>query len=408
MSKPFVDTASISDWLVREGLRSATQTELLQGFCERLVGAGIPLWRAHIAQRALHPVYGAVGFNWRRAVGDATREDYARAAQPGEGWLKSPFRYLLETGQLELRDRLIETNQTSRFPLLEEFRAQGATDYIAIVMAFGTTTIDSDIDPDDPAEGMLTSWTTDAPTGFSDRHIGTIKALLPTLGLALKSAASDRTAHDLLAIYLGRDAGRRVLSGDIKRGTLETIRAVNWFFDLQGFTKLAETTPGDQLIAMLNDYFGAAVQAVETHAGDVLKFMGDGLLAIFTAADDDSACSSAIAAADQLLSTMATINERRAAADLPHTEFTLALHLGDVMYGNIGAEDRLDFTVVGPAVNMVARIQAMCRPLEQNLIISAALAKSAQRERDRIVSLGRYALRGVPDPQELFTLVASE
>ncbi len=402
------DTANISAWLVKEGVRGATQVALLQGFCERLVAVGIPLQRAHAAQRALHPVFGAVGFDWHRDGGCTTREDYARVSEPLERWLKSPFHYMLQKGMSELRERLIDGNEPSRFPVLEEFRAKGATDYFASAMSFGQVTIGSGIDPDDPPEGMISSWTSDAPKGFSDSDIGAIKGLLPVLGLALKSASSYRTAHDLLAVYLGRDAGRRVLSGDIQRGSLDTIRAVIWYFDLQGFTKLAETTPGDQMIAMLNDYFGAAVGAVEAHAGDVLKFMGDGLLAIFKFTDDDSACCSAVAAADELLSTMTTINDRRGAKDLPHTKFTLALHLGDVMYGNIGAENRLDFTVVGPAVNMTARIQAMCRPLEQDLIISSAMAGSAVRERKRIVSIGRYVLRGVPEPQELFTLVAPE
>jgi adenylate cyclase len=316
---------------------------------------------------------------------------------------------MLQKGMSELRERLIDGNEPSRFPVLEEFRAQGATDYFASAMSFGQVTIGSGIDPDDPPEGMISSWTSDAPKGFSDSDIGAIKGLLPVLGLALKSASSYRTVHDLLAVYLGRDAGRRVLSGDIQRGSLDTIRAVIWYFDLQGFTKLAETTPGDRMIAMLNDYFGAVVGAVEAYGGDVLKFMGDGLLAIFKFVDDDSACCSrAIAAADELLGTMATINDRRGAEGLVLTNFSLALHLGDLMYGNIGAEDRLDFTVIGPAVNMTARIQAMCRPLEQDLIISSAMAASAVRERKRIVSIGRYVLRGIPEPQELFTLVAPE
>jgi adenylate cyclase len=403
------DKANISAWLVKEGLRGATQTALLQGFCERLVAADIPLQQAHAAQRALHPVFGAVGFDWHRDGGRATREEYARVSEPHERWLKSPFYYMLQKGMLELREPLIDRNEPSRFPVLEEFRAQGATDYFASAMSFGQATIGPGTDPDDPPEGMISSWTSDAPKGFSDSDIGAIKELLPVLGLALKSASSYRTAHDLLAVYLGRDAGERVLSGDIQRGSLDTIRAVIWYFDLQGFTKLAETTPGDRMIAMLNDYFGAVVGAVEAYGGDVLKFMGDGLLAIFKFVDDDSACCSrAIAAADELLGTMATINDRRGAEDLVLTNFSLALHLGDLMYGNIGAEDRLDFTVIGPAVNMTARIQAMCRPLEQDLIISSAMAASAVRERKRIVSIGRYVLRGIPEPQELFTLVAPE
>ena len=401
------DTANISAWLVEEGLRGATQTALLQGFCERLVAAGMPLQRAHAAQRALHPVLGAVGFDWHRDGGRATQEDFARVSEPKERWLKSPFYHMLQKGMLELREHLLDGNEPSRFPVLEEFRAQGATDYFASAMFFGQTTIGLRADPDDPPEGMISSWTSDAPKGFSDGDIDTIRELLPVLGLALKSASSYRTARDLLAVYLGRDAGERVLSGDIRRGSLDTIRAVIWYFDLQGFTKLAETTPGDRMIAMLNDYFGAVVGAVEAYGGDVLKFMGDGLLAIFKFTDDDSACCSrAIAAADELLGTMAAINDRRGAENLVLTNFSLALHLGELMYGNIGAEDRLDFTVIGPAVNMAARIQAMCRPLEQDLIISSAMARSAERESKRIVSIGRYVLRGIPEPQELFTVVA--
>jgi adenylate cyclase len=403
------DTADISAWLVKEGLRGATQTALLQGFCERLFAAGIPLQRAHAAQRALHPLFGAVGFDWHREDGRATREDYARVSELRERWLTSPFYYMLQEGMSELRQRLLEGNEPTRFPVLEEFRARGATDYFAAATLFGQATIGPGTDPDDPPEGMISSWISDAPKGFSESDMVVIRELLPVLGLALKSASSYRTAHDLLAVYLGRDAGERVLSGDIQRGSLDTIRAVIWYFDLQGFTKLAETTPGDRMIDMLNDYFGAVVGAVEAYGGDVLKFMGDGLLAIFKFTDDDSACCSrSIAAADELLGTMATINDRRGAEGLVRTNFSLALHIGHLMYGNIGAEDRLDFTVIGPAVNMAARIQAMCRPLEQDLIISSALAGSAVRERKRIVSIGRYVLRGIPEPQELFTLVAPE
>ena len=401
------DIADISAWLVNEGLRGVTQPALLQGFCERLVAAGIPLQRAHARQRALHPVFGGVGFVWHRDGGGATREDYTHVSDPHDQWFISPFHYMIQNGESQLRERLTEGSEPSRFPVLEEFRAQGATDYFASAMSFGQASIGPSTDPDDTPESMISTWTSDAPKGFSDSDIGTIMGLLPVLGLALTSASRYRTAHDLLAVYLGRDAGERVLSGDIQRGSLDTIRAVIWYFDLQGFTKLAETTPGDQMIAMLNDYFGATVAAVEAYGGDVLKFMGDGLLAIFKFTDDDSACCSrAIAAADELLGTMAAINDRRSAENLVLTNFSLALHLGELMYGNIGAEDRLDFTVIGPAVNMAARIQAMCRPLEQDLIISSAMARSAERESKRIVSIGRYVLRGIPEPQELFTVVA--
>ena len=399
------DVTSISAWLLKEGLRGATQTALLQGFCEKLVAAGVPLQQAHAGQRAVHPVYGAVGFDWRRESGRATREVFARVSGPYASWLDSPFHDMLEKGMSEMRQRLLDGDSPFQFPILGELHSQGATDYFASAMFFGQTPIGSSIDPDDLPEGLISSWTSDAPKGFSDSDIGAIRELLPILGLALKSASNHRTAQDLLAVYLGRDAGERVLSGDIRRGSLDSICAVIWYFDLQGFTKLAETTPGDQVIAMLNDYFGAVVGAVEAYGGDVLKFMGDGLLAIFKFVDDDGACCSrAIAAADELSGSMAAINDRRAMDGMVRTNFSLALHIGELMYGNIGAEDRLDFTVIGPAVNMASRIQAMCGPLKQNLIMSSAMAESALRERKRIVSIGEHVLRGIPESQDLFSL----
>ena len=400
------EAANISDWIVNEGLSGATQAALLEGFCERLVTACIPLQRALVAQRALHPIFGAVGFNWHRQGNYERQEKYAHPSAPLDQWVKSPFYYMLDNGTSEFRERLLDGNEPSQFEVLEEFRAEGATDYFASAMLFGKATIGPDTDPNDPPEGMISSWTSDAPSGFSDSDINAIRGLLPVLGLALKSASIHRTARDLLTVYLGRDAGRRVLSGDLQRGSFDTIRAVIWYFDLQGFTKLAETTPGSQMIEMLDDYFDAVVRAVEAHGGDVLKFMGDGLLAIFKFEDDDTACCSAVDAADELLGSVTAINDSRRTKALPLTGFSLALHLGEVMYGNIGAENRLDFTVVGPAVNMSARIEEMCRPLEQDIIISSAVAESSVRKRKRIVSIGRYVLRGVPEPQELFTLVA--
>ena len=278
------------------------------------------------------------------------------------------------------------------------------TDYAASLVRYDTASQGSSA-----LDGVFFSCATDHPAGFDSGQLQQVLELLPHFAMAIKSRLTYDVASTVTKTYLGKDAGRRVLTGEIERGTTQTIKAVIWFFDLQGFTNLAETTPGDQMIAMLNEYFGAVVGAVEAYGGDVLKFMGDGLLAIFKFADDGGACCSrAIGAADELLGTMATINNRREAQGLVVTNFSLALHLGDLMYGNIGSEDRLDFTVIGPAVNMVARIQAMCRPLEQDLIISTAMADSAVREHKRVISLGSHVLRGISEPQELFTMAAPD
>ena len=195
-----------------------------------------------------------------------------------------------------------------------------------------------------------------------------------------------------------------MLSGEIDRGTGSTIHAALWYCDLQGFTRLAETTPRDQLLGMLDDYFECMVTTVHDFGGHVLKFMGDGLLAIFNLDDDAESCRAALDAAERVIERLAELTAQRSAAGLPATGFYIALHFGDVMYGNIGARRRLDFTVVGPAVNEISRIEAMCRALEQSLVISSAFAETARESADRLVSLGRYALRGVRRPQELFTL----
>jgi class 3 adenylate cyclase len=222
--------------------------------------------------------------------------------------------------------------------------------------------------------------------------------------LAYKSLSTTQQADTLVATYLGRDAGERVLAGNIQRGVADRISAVLWLSDLRGFTRIADSVPGDQIVHLLSDYAEALVTAIHAHDGHVLKFMGDGLLAIFQAEDMASACQQAIAAADRANDQVEGLNTRRSAQDLPITDFYLGLHLGEVFYGNIGSQDRLDFTVVGPAVNEVSRIESMCRALEQDVILSAAFAEAAKHSQDRLVSLGRYALRGVRRPQQLFTL----
>jgi len=251
---------------------------------------------------------------------------------------------------------------------------------------------------------LVISWTSDAVDGFSEANICDLRKLLSSLGLALKSTSNRRTANDLVAVYLGADAGKRVLSGDIQRGSFETIHAVIWYFDLHGFTKLSESNPGPSIIAMLNDYFEEVVSVVEQHGGNVLKFMGDGILAIFDYRAKTNPVESAIEAAITLRQSIIELNHRRESDGKTTTGFSLALHEGDVLYGNIGSSNRLDFTVIGPAVNTTARILSMCGQLESDLTISAKVGQSITARRKNLVSLGRYKLRGVSEPQELFTL----
>jgi adenylate cyclase len=208
----------------------------------------------------------------------------------------------------------------------------------------------------------------------------------------------------LVETYLGRDAGRRVLAGHISRGVADRIDAVLWFSDLRNYTRITDTAAPEEIIPLLDDYADAIISAIHERKGDVLKLMGDGVLAIFTAKDRGRACEAALAAAVVARRSVAEVNRSRAGEGLPVTDMYLGLHVGEVFYGNIGSKERLDFTVVGPAVNEVSRIASLCRSVDQPLLISSAFASAVGESRSRLVSVGRYALRGVGRSQDLFTL----
>jgi adenylate cyclase len=245
------------------------------------------------------------------------------------------------------------------------------TDYLAMINRFGTA----------GAIGMMdctfSSWTTDRPGGFAAADLAALEFLVPCLALAIKSASIARITETLVETYLGRDAGHRVLRGHIERGVAEKINAVLWFSDLQGFTRITDLTPPAEIIPLLNDYADAIVSALQGQDGEVLKFMGDGILAIFDAAAPQDACRQALDAAAAAIRRVADLNQRRAAAGQPVTRFYLGLHVGEVFYGNIGSFDRLDFTVVGPAVNETSRIAAMCGSLDHHVLLSPAFAAAA-------------------------------
>ena len=227
---------------------------------------------------------------------------------------------------------------------------------------------------------------------------------MPELTLAFMLLTINRTARTLLQTYLGSDAAERVLAGNIVRGRAEPIRAVVWFSDLVGYTRISDSLGADGVLALLNDYAEAQVEEIETHGGHVLKFMGDGILAIFPDADTTLACKQALDAAAKLRHRIAALNVQRKATGLPVTDTHLALHVGELLYGNVGSRRRLDFTVLGSAVNEASRIEALCNSLDQPVIVSWAFAEAAGESRKLLVSLGRYAMKGIARPQELFTL----
>jgi len=389
--------AELSAWITQAGLAGHSESAILAGFCEREVARGLPLARALVLIDTLHPIYEGRAFRWTHAQKETTLTEYGRSDDDLSRWQRSPFYRLEESGEPLLRRHLTAETEPE-FSIFADLRADGMTDYVAIANRFTGDEIIGRMDC------VYSSWATDASHGFDDDDVADLCRLTPFLALAVKSASLARIAGTLVETYLGRDPGRRVLQGRIARGVAERIEAVLWFSDLRGYTRISDTaSPGD-IIPLLNHYADAIISAIHEQGGDVLKLMGDGLLAIFTAEDRGRACDAALTAALAARRSVTLVNQRRAAKGLPITDMYLGLHIGEVFYGNIGSKDRLDFTVVGPAVNEVSRIAALCRSVEQPLLVSSTFASALGEARSRLVSVGRYALRGVGRAQDLFTL----
>ncbi|MBV9970445.1 MAG: adenylate/guanylate cyclase domain-containing protein [Xanthobacteraceae bacterium] len=396
-------------WLTQAGLAGVSESEILSGLCERCVSSGIPLARTQVFVDTLHPVHEGRLFRWGFGPDQAPVVEYGRTnlelltaagadsatIESAARWQRSPFYRMLQNGESLLRCPLNAVS-TEAFAFLPDWVAAGMTEYVAIITRFAAEGVIGDMDC------VYTSWGTRAARGFDDAHIEMLERIAPFLALAVKSVSLARMTTTLMETYLGRDAGRRVLGGRIMRGIAEKIDAVVWFSDLAGFTRITDTAP-EEVIPLLNDYSDAIVSAIHEHGGDVLKLVGDGTLAIFAAEDRAQACNAALTAAIAARRKVAETKQRRNAEGKPVTDMYLGLHVGKVFYGNVGSRERLDFTVVGPAVNEASRIAAMCRSLEQPVLVSAAFA-AVDDVKHRLLSVGRYALRGVSQPQELFTI----
>jgi len=397
-------------WAVREGLRGADAYHLFDGYCQRLVVDGFPLWRAHTAMETLHPQWGGYGYTWRRDLNAIEPEQYAHGSFEGEDWVTSPLNHLIQRAEdgapnPSMRRRLERGTEERDFPVLEEFFSQGGTDYVAYLFIYGGYDGGSARDRSQ-GSGIVYSFTSDRKGGFSDDDTRLLQATLPALSLAMKAHAAHVIASGLLGTYLGEDAGRRVHSGSIMRGSVDALRAVIWYADIRGFTPISDSAPGPVVVELLNEAFEALTASLRPRGGQVLKFIGDAMLAVFSfdEADRRETCRRALEAAIEAVGALDRLNKARAAAGAPVASVDLALHLGEVLYGNVGATDRLDFTVIGPAVNEVARIEALCEPLGRAVLVSAEFVAGIAGADGRLVPLGRHALRGVREPKEIFAL----
>ena len=392
---------AIADWTIRTGLAGISETELLNEFCERCNRAGMSLSRVLALMDTLHPVYEGRAFRWRN---DGVDEEALLEYRPTikgdneQAWLQSAFYHLMSTGNEEVRRRIGHGDPTD-FLYLDKMKGEGYTDFVALAHRFSSAGVIGEMDC------FYSHWATKGADGFSELDMSTLRRLAPALGLAIKCASLARIAGTLVEVYLGRDAGQRVLSGRISRGVADKIQAVLWYSDLRGYTSITDSAPPSEIIPLLNDYAELVIEAVHGAGGDVLKLIGDGVLAIFNTENPAEDCRNALHAEQTLRASLAALNARRATAGRPVTSVYLGLHIGEVFYGNIGSEERLDFTVVGPAVNEVSRIAAMCRSADRSVLLSREfVAATPERQRADLVSVGRYALRGVGRAQELFTV----
>jgi adenylate cyclase len=383
----------VIDWLVEVARRIEGAPEFLETICKRIVAEGIPLERCTVHARTLHPEI--FGFTVRWYPDRPTEMIPQYHGGTSEAAYQNSAIYWLFGGAERFRRRIGNPDVMLDFSILPELKADGFTDYLALRLPFTDGT------------SSAITLATKRPGGFEDEDVDFIDALLPHLALVFEARVGHRIAENVVKTYLGEDAGRRVLRGEVTRGSGEVIQAAILFADIRGFTELSETLPGDEVIELLNNYFESVIEPVEGHGGQVLKLIGDGVLAIFPLRRGGvkPACFAAAAAAMAAFANLAEVNRARAAASARTFRIGITLHVGRVIYGNIGASSRLDFTVIGRAVNLVSRLQRICRRFGKAMVFSAEFVRQSGIP---ALSLGRHQLQGVGRPQEVFALLPAE
>ena len=384
--------AAVVNWLVEGAPGPDDAAGVFGGLCERLAKAGVRLCRAGVFIRTLHPQFMGMRFLWNAGTGvEVGRAPHERLSDPI--FLDSPIAIVFNGGEA-MRRRLCDPDCPDDFPILAELRGEGITDYLVHPLPFRS------------GELHVVTWATDRPDGFSDQDLAVLKAVQPPLARLAEIFAVRARMATVLATYVGTRTGERILAGQIRRGDHETIEAAIWLSDLRGFTRLSNERPAGEVIAMLNAYYDCLVPVITEAGGEVLKYIGDGLLALFpvqNGSSTDEVCAAALAAAHDAAGRIRAVNRADSREWQSPLRLGVALHLGEVYYGNIGSGDRLDFTAIGPAINLTARLEKLGGELGQAVVVSKDFAT---RCRGRFEPLGSFALRGFSKPQEV--LAASE
>ncbi len=392
-------------WLQNQGLCDVEMTDIVREFGHRLVAGGISLYRVSIGGVMLHPVFGAHDIVWDAQHDTIRSQLVPRSAVTTPEFQNAPFFHLAADGIPFLRCRLDQGPLEREFPIFETLRAAGVTDYLCFFKSYGRTgeVLWADLPPG--LEGALGSFATRRLDGFTDDEIAYLKALTTPLALTIKSSTTYGLAKALLETFLGKLSGGHVLDGLVERGDGRLIDCVLWYCDLRGSTAMAESMPLDEYLATINDYFESTASTVLDHGGEVLKFIGDAVMAIFPIEDDTrpavDMARAAVMATREALSRGERKNAERREKNIPPIECGIALHVGAVMYGNVGTEHRLDFTVTAPAVNEVARLEGLCKVLDVPVVASARFSELFP---GAMTPLGTHQVAGVEGGLSAFTL----
>jgi adenylate cyclase len=377
----------LTDWLI-DGAKSAG-SHLMSETCERLVQAGLPLWRVGVFVRTLHPDIFGRNFIWQPGA-EVVVGSVDFDIQNSPEFRRSPLAIVFGEGR-EVRHR-IDDPEGRRFPVLDDLRAEGVTDYIALPILFIDGTINA------------SSWTTRQPGGFSDDELAALRAVVRPLARVIEILSLRRTASILLDTYVGNRAGERILGGQIRRGHAETMRAAIWLSDLRGFTALSDRLSAETVVEILNVYFDCQVSAIRKHGGEILKFMGDGLLAVFPIAENDSdiseVCARVLEAARESRASVEALHYPSGEA-VERFRFGVALHLGNILFGNIGGGNRLDFTCIGPAVNLAARLEKIAGKLHRIVVASEEFMRVCP---DGWTDLGEFPIAGFSHAERVYGL----
>ncbi|KRD63731.1 adenylate/guanylate cyclase domain-containing protein [Ensifer sp. Root278] len=379
---------SVLDWLIIETRNERFIDNILVDMCERLQAVGVPVARATLHFRINHPQWLGARILWRKGLAEAEIDLYDYGTQNTALYLNSPL-YVINNGGTEVRTNLEAlTEEQSQNSLYADLKAEGLTEYIAWPLEHTL------------GKRHVVTFTTDRKGGFEDEHVGLLSDLLPALALVSEIRLKNRFVRTLLETYVGPHASEQILAGATTRGSGVTVGAAILICDLRDFTKLSDLWPRDDVIDLLNGYFDAMSEPIERHGGEILKFMGDGLLAIFPLSNANAA-ENLLLAIREAEAAIALLNKDNVQKGREPLGYGIGVHVGDVMYGNIGSRRRLDFTVIGPAVNIASRLESLTKETKRPVLLSRAFVELAGCA-SSMEHLGSYPVRGIGEPIEVF------